>query len=653
LLIVIPTVLPGLSSQSWKDSAVPAAGESGGLLIAEVCPARPVEYVIIRNCGGDVNLNGTAISDGEGTLSWTAHFVLASLAEVAIAADASTFAKVHPGIACLEFTSPQIRKAGRFALADTGDEVQLLDGSGALIDMLAYGKSAYSGPGWSGAPALKGGSADALVRGGPDTNSSLDWSPAPPGRSALMPAEFPAVVEPFAMPENAAERLVREIQTASVWVKAAVYELTDPVVVNAFAACAGRGVNVSVLVEGQPVGGMSADSRAAATALLDAGCDVRALRSQDAYKRYDYLHCKYLIADGLRSVVMSENWGSGLWNNRGWGVCAQSYGLVEYLEGMFDADFSGQIDVSANIEPAPYSGQGATAPGPVSELVRWRAAVIPIVSPDFSEEALRGMIASARDRILVQQMYCQENWLASPGLLTDLIDAASRGVTVRLLLDNTFSKDENFKVAEAINALAARTSVDMQAKVVSSYHGISIMHNKGMIMDDSVLISSINWGDSALRDNRELGLLVRSSEISGFFSDLFWADWADDPLPPTMRLGHERILTYAGMPVLLDGSNITDRSGISLIAWDLDGDGRPDGTGAKFVAVFEEGVHVVTVTAYDRYNNSAQGTVTVTAMPLPGQQGEDRGGLPYLAVLPLVPVAAFIVFKRIKERKGH
>lgn len=653
LLVAIPIVLPGLSSYPGEDSPVPAAGWSDGLLLVEVCPGRPVEYIVIRNCGGDIDINGTTVSDGEGTITFTTLTILTSSSEVAIAADALMFAKVRPDVPCLNFTAPELKKTGRFALADDGDEVRLLNATGALIDLMAYGKSTYAGPGWNGAPAAKGGSADALVRVSSDTNTSSDWSFAPPGRSSLVPAEFLAVVEPFTVPENAAERLLRELRFASSSVKAAVYELSDPVIVNAFIECAGRGVNVSILLEGQPVGGMSVASRAAATALLDAGCDVRELRSQDAYKRYDYLHCKYLIADGLRTVVMSENWGTGLWNNRGWGISAESSGLAFYFEDMFDADFNGPMDVSSELKPAAYDGGGAEAGNATSELLRWKAYVSPVVSPDYSEEALRGLIASARERILVQQLYCQEGWLGSPGLLSDLFDAASRGVTVRLLLDNTFSGDENEAVAKAINALAARSSADLQAQVISPYHGLSIMHNKGLIVDDQVLVSSINWGDNALRENREVGLTIRSPEIAAFFAQYFWQDWSEDPFPPIVRLGQENILAYAGDPVLLDGGNITDRTGISLITWDLDGDGISDGTGDRLVAVFEEGVHVVTVTAYDRFNNSARGTITVTALPVPQEQAEGGGSLPLFALIPLAPVGMFIIWKRIKTRKGH
>lgn len=653
LLIVIPTVLPGLSSQSWEDGPAPPGGDLPGLLLIEVCPGRPAEYVIIGNRGGDVDLNGTAVSDGEGSLTFGKAFALNSSGAVAIAADAATFSKVHPDIPVLEFASPDLRRSGRFALADAGDEVQLLNATGALLDLLAYGKSTYAGLGWKGAPVTRGGSADALVRGAGDANTSSDWSSAPPGRTTLLPQEFEAAVEPFTAPEDAAERLVRELRLASHWVKAAVYELSDPVVINAFLESAERGVNISILLEGQPVGGMSTGSRAAASALLDAGCDVRMLRSQDVYKRYDYLHSKYLVADGLRVVVMSENWGPGLGANRGWGVSAESIGLARYLEGLFDADINGPIDVSASFGPAAYDGRGAESTGLTTELLCWKARVSPVVSPDFSEEALRGLVAAARERVLVQQLYVQEDWVGSEGLLSDLFAAASRGVAVRVLLDGTFSGKANQAVAEAINAAAAGMGADMQAKVISPYHDLGIMHNKGMIVDDQVLVSSINWGDNALRENRELGLLISSPEAAGFFSRFFWQDWSDDPFPPTMALGQEHLLAYAGYPVLLDGSNITDRTGISLITWDLDGDGLPDGTGPRLVAVFEEGVHVVTVTAFDRSNNSAQGAITVTALPPPHRQDEGGEGPPLLALLLLAPVAVLIMWKRIKNRKGH
>ena len=52
------------------------------------------------------------------------------------------------------------------------------------------------------------------------------------------------------------------------------------------------------------------------------------------------------------------------------------------------------------------------------------------------------------------------------------------------------------------------------------------LHNKGAIVDgESVLISSINWGDSAMVRNREMGLIITSAEVAEPYIQSWYADW--------------------------------------------------------------------------------------------------------------------------------
>jgi hypothetical protein len=55
---------------------------------------------------------------------------------------------------------------------------------------------------------------------------------------------------------------------------------------------------------------------------------------------------------------------------------------------------------------------------------------------------------------------------------------------------------------------------------------ISKLHNKGVIIDQqSVLISSINWGSSALTRNREMGVLIHSQEVAEPYIESWYQDW--------------------------------------------------------------------------------------------------------------------------------
>ena len=66
------------------------------------------------------------------------------------------------------------------------------------------------------------------------------------------------------------------------------------------------------------------------------------------------------------------------------------------------------------------------------------------------------------------------------------------------------------------------------AAIVMSADETSVtkLHNKGAIVDGGhVLISSINWGDSALVRNREMGLLLSSESVASVFETSWWEDW--------------------------------------------------------------------------------------------------------------------------------
>ena len=61
---------------------------------------------------------------------------------------------------------------------------------------------------------------------------------------------------------------------------------------------------------------------------------------------------------------------------------------------------------------------------------------------------------------------------------------------------------------------------------MSENETITKLHNKGVIIDgESVLVSSINWGDNSILRNREMGLILHSQQVTQPYMDSFWEDW--------------------------------------------------------------------------------------------------------------------------------
>jgi len=52
------------------------------------------------------------------------------------------------------------------------------------------------------------------------------------------------------------------------------------------------------------------------------------------------------------------------------------------------------------------------------------------------------------------------------------------------------------------------------------------VHNKGVIVDNrSVLVSSINWNENSVRNNREVGIIIENESIARYYADVFFYDW--------------------------------------------------------------------------------------------------------------------------------
>jgi phosphatidylserine/phosphatidylglycerophosphate/cardiolipin synthase-like enzyme len=640
---------------------VTALSQEVCLRIAEVCPSFDTESVALRNDGtSSAEIRGYVISDGEGRVILETNLTLEPDEEIVLCSNLSFFQRVCPGKLALPIQSNNTSVIGRFALADKGDEVILADRAGIVTDVIVYGDSDYAGPGWNGKPVVKPPKGHEILRIHheiqEDTNTSSDWLVAPPGRSDFAPITATALVEPFLAPDNARSRLIREFEYSSSSIHACVYELDDPNIVSALVASARRGVTVEVLLEGQPVGGLPDKCRSAALELDYAGVIVSFLKSKDSYKRYDYLHCKYAVIDGRRCVIMSENWVvGGINHNRGWGVVAENRELASFLLQVFEQD---SADRSPDVWPIDEMLERQEDSQPVAQdqaeidlmgLVRFEASVRPLVAPDFSLKRMRELIENAKSRILVEQFYCQPSWVGSDSLLSSLFSTASRGVTVRVLLDsswfNSGEKRNNTEVIDALNRRASEVGVDLRARLVSEYHAFEITHNKGMVVDNVTIVSSMNWADSSFNENREIGLEIWSDGVASYFSNAFWEDWAIDPYPPIVNLSFRNMTVYEGTPVWLDASRSTDNVGIAGISWDDGTDGSIEWEGPTQLVRLAPGRHLISVVVVDKFNNSAVSKLEVIVLANGG--GDERS---LLLWAPLVTGAAGFVAWRILKR---
>jgi hypothetical protein len=177
--------------------------------------------------------------------------------------------------------------------------------------------------------------------------------------------------------------------------------------------------------------------------------------------------------------------------------------------------------------------------------VQGKADLELVLCPDnclAEKTGLLGLIRSAKEELLVVQNSIPHWWgrmrkgspEATPNLpLQAVVDAARRGVRVRVLLDGTWYNTEaedprdNDDTVRALRELAAREKLDLQAKVLNLFASdLEKVHAKGVIADRArVFVGSINWTENSFKGNREVGVVVGHKEIASYYADLFVRDW--------------------------------------------------------------------------------------------------------------------------------
>jgi phosphatidylserine/phosphatidylglycerophosphate/cardiolipin synthase-like enzyme len=145
------------------------------------------------------------------------------------------------------------------------------------------------------------------------------------------------------------------------------------------------------------------------------------------------------------------------------------------------------------------------------------------------------MIGSARETLFIEQMACDVGWNVSgtsvPNVyLSAVVEAARRGVAVKVLLDGTYldpsePSQDNTGALDYLRYTAFKEGLDLQARI-ASIPGTLKLHNKGMVADgDRVLVSTINWGAASVLENREAGLVIEGEGPAGYFQQVFLRDW--------------------------------------------------------------------------------------------------------------------------------
>lgn len=572
----------------------------------------PDEALLLWNVGaGAQALAGWSLTAG----SRRAAFPLTSTVELApgarlwCTANADSFYRSfgEPAGCTWETAAPETPMLdAALSLANTGGAITLADAAGAPVDTLLYGNTTRQPAGWKGAPAtlytrgVASASGQVWQRkldpatGLPiDSDTAQDWAGdladlawgrrvRQPGwggwevADGLLPATgaeaatWAVAIGPEGLYAPLAETLSRATQTIDL----SLYTFEHPTLAQLLVDALGRGVQVRLLLDGAPPGGISNVQKWCVAQIARAGGDVRYLALADdapaGYKRrYRFTHAKYGVVDGQHAFVGTENLTQDamplpsqqpVGGRRGFYLFTDALGVSAALRDLFARDWRPAIFADLHpYDPAdpqygappvdfvlPEPESYAVTTSPFTEVIRV-AGVAGYAVISAPENALRpdaGMqalftAAGAGDEITLVQMYEDKFWgestsnpIADPNpRLEGVIAAARRGARVRLLLDSYFDDPEQLRSNQAtvdyVRAIAAAEGLNLEARTGNPTAGG--IHAKLVLVRLGgqywAAVGSLNGGETSHKLNREVVLMVEQRSLYERLYSVVEHDW--------------------------------------------------------------------------------------------------------------------------------
>ena len=598
-----PWPTPGYAEPDAAELAGPDDLRFTALLVDGTMDGLNVEFVEIRNVGHlPAVLDGWTLERRSSpSAGFSASFTSLRLEagdSITLSANASALVGTWDG----NVADMTTHLDAAVHLHDDGGALRLLSPDGTVADAVVWGDGPVDIEGWNGvalSPPLAGLERLVYLRGSgcmdlEDSDSANDWRL----RWTRIGASTPCVdrhftdltnLRPIISPEAGVVDLVRWIDGASTSLDVQVYQIQEPNLVHALLRAAERGVDVRVVMDAGDEWWSASDLRdvdGMSAVMQEAGIEVLLVGAEDT-DAYAFMHAKVAVRDGLEVWIGSGNWKSssapapGEEGNRDWALMVESPQLVAALNDLLAMD---RDPDSPYVRPATASAPaGWTLPptralsGNVATAVGGTASADLLTCPDDCIAGITGLLDAAEDEVLLSLQYLESDWTWGWGdnpLLESMLDAAARGVRLRVALNGAYLDDDVQAVVDLLNEdWNATMGYDVQAVLMSPGDAVTKLHNKGAIVDgEHVLISSINWGDSAMLRNRELGLLVHHSELA----DVYRAAWNDD----WMRLDATTDSDNDGLTdawEVLHGTNRSRRSAVSPdgteASLDPDGDG--------------------------------------------------------------------------------
>jgi phosphatidylserine/phosphatidylglycerophosphate/cardiolipin synthase-like enzyme len=506
------------------------------------------EYIVLS---GNGPLDMITLSDGKGGFRFPPGTMING--DLTIARNGRAYLQSHGTVPDFEWQDsapeiPDVISGKSLRMANANDSLMLYDGA-TLAQSVAWPRDVKP----------REGQVHYL------DNGVWDRRPLMLGQSRFAPAEFRNVtVTTFVSPDCSDELFSGVVSTASKEILLNVYEFSSPSMGTSLAQAHEHGVDVTMLVEGGPVGGIGKEERASLFRLNQSGIPVYAMTStKDMHAPYRYDHAKYLVIDRRAVLLASENFkysgfaSPGTTGNRGWGVLLEDPGVAGYFSRVFASDLAAPSTIPYSGSPGDMEVPSPEKREPAFSPMKFEGATVrPVLAPDTSDQ-ITGLIASADKSVEIEEAYIKnETPLTLNPYLAEAVNASRRGVHVRVLLDsywyNMEGPKDNDEMVALINRIGANEHIPLEARCANLRTSrLEKIHNKGVIVDDrQVLVSSINWNSNSPNFNRETGVIIDHPGVAQYFLSAFEDDWNPAVTSPEQKTDYTKFIV-AGILIAL------------------------------------------------------------------------------------------------------
>ena len=272
-------------------------------------------------------------------------------------------------------------------------------------------------------------------------------------------------------------------------------------------------------------------------------------------------HEKVIVIDDTWTLVQSGNYSANsipfneedggnpthfVKGNRDMGVAIRSKPLAAFFTKVLRADMQLELDATPAHAVPGQQARRITPPElvePVPTLLPARlfpsrefhpataVSVTPVLTPDNYMEVVPDFLETATRSIWIEQQYIHSSDTAVFKLLTAIRAARDRNprLDVRIVLGKIFGGaagvEKERKNLENIRKIFGLKLGD-QIRFIDTKRFVHC-HNKLVLVDnEAVLVSSQNWSNAAVLENREAGLLIHYPDLAAYFAAIFDSDWS-------------------------------------------------------------------------------------------------------------------------------